>query len=97
MIFELLLRWTYPQIANKILKKDLDIYALECLSKNTYPQLSFKIYRKLLDIKLVTLPLEIPLNFWFNTSPELALPIVALSYHDIKINIEFNNINNLSH
>ncbi len=49
MILKLLLRCTYPQIANKILEKDLDLYALECLSKITYPQLSFKIYQKLLQ------------------------------------------------
>jgi hypothetical protein len=30
-----------------------------------------------------------PLRFWFNRSIGAALPIVALQYHDVKINIEF--------
>lgn len=33
--------------------------------------------------------LYIPLNFWFCRSPGLALPLIALHYHDVKINVEF--------
>jgi hypothetical protein len=33
--------------------------------------------------------LFIPLRFWFNVNPGLALPIIALSYHQIKLLIEF--------
>ena len=32
----------------------------------------------------------IPLIFWFNKNPGLALPLVALQHHDVKINIELN-------
>jgi hypothetical protein len=38
----------------------------------------------------VTLPGEIlyvPLQFWFNNSPGLALPLIALQYHEVKINL----------
>jgi hypothetical protein len=35
--------------------------------------------------------LYIPLKFWFCRSSGLALPLVALQYSDVKINIEFNN------
>ena len=35
--------------------------------------------------------LYIPLNFWFCRSPGLALPLIALQYHDIKINVEFRD------
>jgi hypothetical protein len=31
----------------------------------------------------------IPLQFWFNRNPGLALPLIALQYHEVKINIEF--------
>ena len=34
--------------------------------------------------------LYVPLRFWFCRSSGLALPIVALQYSDVKINIEFN-------
>ena len=33
--------------------------------------------------------LYIPLQFWFNRNPGLALPLIALQYHEVKINIEF--------
>lgn len=38
--------------------------------------------------------LIIPLQFWFCRSPGLALPLVALQYSEVKINIEFNNAKN---
>ena len=37
--------------------------------------------------------LYIPLMFWFNRHPGLALPLIALQYHDVKINIEFRSLN----
>ena len=39
--------------------------------------------------------LYIPLQFWFNRNPGLALPLIALQYHEVKINLEFNDIKNL--
>jgi hypothetical protein len=33
--------------------------------------------------------LLVPLIFWFNRNPGLALPLIALMYHDVKINIQF--------
>ena len=35
--------------------------------------------------------LYIPLQFWFCNNPGLALPLIALQYHEVKINIEFAN------
>ena len=35
--------------------------------------------------------LFIPLQFWFCKNPGLALPLIALQYHEVKINIEFND------
>ena len=36
--------------------------------------------------------LYIPLQFWFCRNPGLALPLIALQYHEVKINIEFNDL-----
>jgi hypothetical protein len=36
--------------------------------------------------------LYIPLQFWFNRNPGLALPLIALQYHEVKINLEFNEL-----
>jgi hypothetical protein len=35
--------------------------------------------------------LYIPLEFWFCRNVGLALPLIALQYHEVKINIEFEN------
>lgn len=39
--------------------------------------------------------LYIPLEFWFNRHVGLALPLIALQYHEVKINLEFNTLNYL--
>lgn len=39
--------------------------------------------------------LYIPLQFWFNRNAGLALPLIALQYHEVKVNIEFNELRNL--
>ena len=35
--------------------------------------------------------LYIPLQFWFCRNPGLALPLIALQYHEVKINVEFSS------
>ena len=40
--------------------------------------------------------LYIPLQFWFCRNPGLALPLIALQYHEVKINIEFEELSNLA-
>ena len=37
----------------------------------------------------------IPLQFWFCRNPGLALPLIALQYHDVKIIIKFRNFDDL--
>tara|TARA_B100000575_G_scaffold294573_1_gene311644 strand:+ start:5180 stop:6643 length:1464 start_codon:yes stop_codon:yes gene_type:complete len=44
------------------------------------------------DVPSITL--YIPLQFWFCRNPGLALPLIALQYHDIKINVKFNDKSN---
>jgi hypothetical protein len=38
-----------------------------------------------------TVKLYVPLRFWFNRNPGLALPLIALQYHDVKINMELED------
>ena len=40
--------------------------------------------------------LHIPLEFWFCRNPGLALPLIALQYHEVKVNIEFNEFASLT-
>ena len=37
-----------------------------------------------------TVPLFVPLQFWFCRNPGLALPLIALQYHEVKVITEFN-------
>jgi hypothetical protein len=39
--------------------------------------------------------LYVPLQFWFNRNPGLALPLIALQYHEVKISIEFNKLKDI--
>jgi len=38
------------------------------------------------------LVLNIPLQFWFCRNPGLALPLIALQYHDVKVEVELNTL-----
>jgi hypothetical protein len=42
-----------------------------------------------------TINLYIPLEFWFCRNVGLALPLIALQYHEVKVNIEFNSMENI--
>jgi hypothetical protein len=49
-------------------------------------------------IKYVTdnqISLYIPLEFWFCRNIGLALPLIALQYHEVKVNIEFNKFDDI--
>ena len=39
--------------------------------------------------------LYVPLQFWFNRNPGLALPLIALQYHEVRFNITLNEAINL--
>jgi hypothetical protein len=50
---------------------------------------------KLVQSSIDTSPsitLYVPLRFWFNRNPGLALPLIALQYHDVKINLTLANV-----
>ena len=38
----------------------------------------------------------IPLQFWFNRNPGLALPLIALQYHEVKLNIQLRSASALA-
>jgi hypothetical protein len=44
-----------------------------------------------------TVTLYCPLVFWFNRNPGLALPLIALQYHEVKFNFQFAAASELSH
>ena len=39
--------------------------------------------------------LYVPLEFWFCRNVGLALPLIALQYHEVKVNIEYESVENL--
>lgn len=43
---------------------------------------------------LLSQTLYVPLVFWFNTHPGLALPLIALQYHEVKLYIQTELLNN---
>ena len=49
------------------------------------------------DQHFITIDREIyvPLQFWFCRNPGLALPLIALQYHEVKVVIEFQSSNNM--
>ena len=42
------------------------------------------------DAATNTFTCYLPLRFWFNRNPGLALPLIALQYHEVKINVTLN-------
>jgi hypothetical protein len=45
--------------------------------------------------ELPSYTLYIPLQFWFNRNPGLALPLIALQYHEVRLNFEFEDVQKL--
>ena len=72
---------------------------LDIWSELTLPKGKEEGYKKMIDIPesdygtqsgaKVTKKLYIPLQFWFCRNPGLALPLIALQYHEVKVNIQF--------
>ena len=47
------------------------------------------------DISKPSYTLYVPLQFWFNRYYGLALPLIALQYHDVFINVEYEDLEKL--
>jgi len=45
---------------------------------------------------LTTQRLYVPLQFWFNRNPGLALPLIALQYHEVKLNLTLRPLADLT-
>lgn len=48
------------------------------------------------DRRDVKTQLDVPLQFWFNRNPGLALPLIALQYHQVKLNLDLESAANLT-
>ena len=67
---------TDPQFADVASACGGDAPTAVCAPRNTLPETT----------------LYIPLQFWFCRNPGLALPLIALQYHEVRINIELRPI-----
>jgi hypothetical protein len=47
-------------------------------------------------LTIATHQLDVPLQFWFCRNPGLALPLIALQYHEVKLVLELNTAANLA-
>ena len=56
-----------------------------------YHKMSFNYYGNEDGNNKITKPVRayVPFQFWFNRNPGLALPLIALQYHEVKIKIKF--------
>jgi hypothetical protein len=54
-----------------------------------------KYNRSIELVKSTSYEVYVPLEFWFCRNVGLALPLIALQYHEVKINIEYENAANL--
>jgi hypothetical protein len=77
-----------PQLTNLLVQggEDCD----QPCSSNAEPNTSAEVLKCAPEYTLY-----IPLQFWFCRNPGLALPLIALQYHEVKIWLEFNSLNNL--
>ena len=55
----------------------------------------FKLLSFSVNNQHLTLLCIIPLQFWYCRNPGLALPLIALQYHEVKVWLEFNELRNL--
>jgi hypothetical protein len=79
---------------------------LEIFGELNYDDAHYRSYKRMVgkyasDVSLETNALEertyyIPLQFWFCRNPGLALPLIALQYHEVKLNFEFRPLNELT-
>ena len=78
---------------------------LEIFGELNYDDAHFRSYKRLIgkyasNVSLETNALSeqtlyVPLQFWFCRNPGLALPLIALQYHEVKLNFEFRQLSEL--
>lgn len=64
---------------------------LQIWSELTLPAEKETGYNKMIDGDWEGNTVYVPLQFWFNRNPGLALPLIALQYHEVKFNITFDS------
>ena len=81
------------QIIDKHYGEWMDIWSQLSMNKEEYTK-----FNRLIDGSLVTnniYKLYIPLFFWFTKQPGLALPLIALQYHDVRLIVKFKKFNSI--
>lgn len=91
---ELLIEWVNISIGGQVIDKHYGEWLhvwneLTCKNKDGYD----KMVGKTIHVQEPTL--YIPLVFWWNNSPGMALPLIALQYHEVRLNFKFNSLLNL--
>jgi hypothetical protein len=89
------------QVVDKHYSEWLEIYGELTQSDAEYRGYKRLIGKYATNVSLETNALEektlyIPIQFWFCRNPGLALPLIALQYHEVKLNFEFRGIKELT-
>ena len=69
---------------------------LAAVAVNTSPATSWTAFQKMsgaggiIGAAATMGRIFVPFQFWFNRNPGLALPLIALQYHEVKVILEFN-------
>jgi len=74
----------------------LDIWNQLNTSANEWTKINEMIDGSLTTFGASSKKLYVPLQFWFNRNPGLALPLIALQYHEVKVSIEFAKLSTIT-
>lgn len=77
------------QVIDKHYGEWMDIWSQMTMSQEEYSKFE-KLVNFSIDSKNNMKKVYIPLFFWFTKQPGLALPLIALQYHEIKLVVNFN-------
>ena len=87
---EFLFLWAQLTSERNALDKTIDLLSGPCTNKNGASALTYKPGCGADGRQLVPNVLYIPLSFFFTRNPGAALPLIALQYHEVKINVLWN-------
>lgn len=106
MLKDYMIRWGFQlidyvevEIGGQLIDKHygewLDIWTQISYTKEKYEQLLTMINTSIFSSQQTgafdkIAKVYIPLQFWFNRNPGLYLPLIALQYHEVKLNISLN-------
>jgi len=62
-------------------------------AKNAYLKSGTTVTVQAAATSTLTSRVYVPLKFWFCRNPGLALPLIALQYHEVKVKMTFRNLN----